>query len=57
MFGWKFPQCATLTFTALLVLTGCVSQQKYDTLEAQYRQLNRTMSAEIASNQMVVISK
>jgi chemotaxis protein MotB len=51
MSGWKFPQCATMTFTALLVLAGCVTQQKYDTLEARYRQLNQTMSAEIASNQ------
>jgi chemotaxis protein MotB len=51
MSGWKFPQCATLTFTALLLLAGCVSQQKYDALEAEYQQLNRTMSAEIAANQ------
>src|SRR5215510_10871159 len=52
MTGWKFPQGATITFTALLVLAGCVSQQKYDALEAEYQQLNRTMSAEIAANQM-----
>jgi chemotaxis protein MotB len=52
MSGWKFPPCATMTFTALLVLAGCVTQQKYDALEARYRQLNQTMSAEIASNQM-----
>ena len=52
MSGWKFPQCATMTFTALLVLAGCVSQHKYDTLEADYQQLNQTMSAEVASNQM-----
>jgi chemotaxis protein MotB len=35
-----------------LVLTGCVSQQKYDTLDAQYQQLNHTMSTEVASKQM-----
>ena len=52
MSGWKIPQYATMTFTALLVLAGCVSQHKYDTLEADYQQLNQTMSAEVASNQM-----
>src|SRR5215471_9498187 len=52
MSGWKFPQCATMTFTALLVLAGCVSQQKYDALDTEYQQLNQTMSAEVASNQM-----
>jgi chemotaxis protein MotB len=54
MAGWKFPLCATLMFTALLVLTGCVSQQRYDTLDAQYQQLNQTMSAEVAANQMQI---
>jgi chemotaxis protein MotB len=54
MSRWKFPQCATMTFTAMLVLAGCVSQQKYDTLDAQYRQLNQTMSTEIAGKQMHV---
>ena len=52
MSKWSFPQCATLTFTALLMLGGCVSQQKYDTLDTQYQQLNQTMSAEVAANQM-----
>src|SRR5215510_14430929 len=52
MTRWKFLQSATITLTAMLLLTGCVSQQKYDTLEAQYQQLNQTMSAEVASNQM-----
>jgi len=41
-----------MTFTALLVLAGCVSQQKYDALDAEYQQLNQTMSAEVAANQM-----
>jgi len=41
-----------MTFTALLVLAGCVSQQKYDALDTEYQQLNQTMSAEVASNQM-----
>ena len=48
----NFPQCATMTVTAMLVLAGCVTQQKYDALEAEYQQLNRTMSAEIAAKQM-----
>src|SRR5215510_1613447 len=52
MTRWKFLQSATITLTAMLLLTGCVSQQKYDTLEAQYQQLNQTMSAEVAANQM-----
>jgi chemotaxis protein MotB len=43
-----------MTFTALLVFAGCVSQQKYDALEARYQQLNRTMSSEIAANQMQI---
>ena len=32
MSGWKFPYYATLTCTALLLLTGCVPQHKYDAL-------------------------
>jgi chemotaxis protein MotB len=52
--GWKCLPCATMTFTALLVLAGCVTQQKYDALEARYQQLNRTMSSEIAANQMQI---
>ena len=48
----KFPQCGTMTFTAMLLLAGCVSQQKYDGLDTDYQQLERTMSAEVAANQM-----
>jgi chemotaxis protein MotB len=51
MSGVKFSQWATLTFTAMLVLTGCVTQRKYDALDARYQELNRTMSAEIAADQ------
>ena len=54
MSRWKFPQSATITFTALLVLAGCVSQHKYDALEADYQQLNQTMSKEVAANQMQI---
>jgi chemotaxis protein MotB len=54
MSGWKFPQCATMAFIAILLLAGCVSQKKYDTLDTQYQQLNQTMSAEVAANQMQI---
>jgi chemotaxis protein MotB len=54
MSGWNFPQWTTMACTAMLVLAGCVSQQKYDTLDAQYQQLNETMSAEVAANQMQI---
>jgi chemotaxis protein MotB len=54
MSGLKFPQYATMTFTAMLVLTGCVTQRKYDAMEDRYRQLNQTMSTEIAANQMQI---
>ena len=54
MSRWKVPQGATITFTALLVLAGCVSQHKYDALEADYQQLNQTMSKEVAANQMQI---
>ena len=43
-----------MTFTAMLLLAGCVSQKKYDTLEAEYQQLNQTMSAEVAAKQMQI---
>jgi len=43
-----------MAFTVMLLLAGCVSQHKYDALDAQYQQLNQTMSAEVASNQMQI---
>jgi chemotaxis protein MotB len=52
MFGLKFAQRATITFAALLLLTGCISQQKYDALQSRYDQLNQTMSSEISAKQM-----
>jgi chemotaxis protein MotB len=48
----KFAQRATMTFTVMLLLAGCVSQQKYDALQSRYDQLNQTMSSEIGANQM-----
>jgi chemotaxis protein MotB len=34
------------------LLAGCVSESKYDNLEAQYQQLNSSLSGEIASDQV-----
>ena len=52
MSGLKFIQRATMAFTAMLWLAGCVSQQKYDALQSRYDQLNQTMSSELSSQQM-----
>jgi chemotaxis protein MotB len=54
MSGLKFAQRVTMTIVAVLLLAGCVSQNKYDALEARYQQLNQTMSSEIAANQMQI---
>src|SRR6516164_9360848 len=48
----KFSPYATVTFTAMLLLSGCVSQQKYDALDTRYQELNQTMSAQVAADQM-----
>jgi chemotaxis protein MotB len=52
MSGLKFAQHATMTFAIMLLLAGCVSQQKYDALQARYDQLNQTMSSEINAKEM-----
>jgi chemotaxis protein MotB len=54
MSGLKLIQRLALTFTAMMLLAGCVSEQKYDALQSRYDQLNQTMSSEIASNQMQI---
>src|ERR1700752_3341741 len=41
-----------MTFIVMLLLSGCVSQQKYDALQTRYDQLNQTMSSEINAKQM-----
>jgi chemotaxis protein MotB len=51
MSGVQFFPWATMTVTAMLVLAGCVTQRKYDAMEERYRQLNQTMSTEIAADQ------
>jgi chemotaxis protein MotB len=43
---------AAMTFIVMLLLSGCVSQQKYDALQSRYDQLNQTMSSEITAKQM-----
>ena len=54
MSGSKITQRAIMTLIAVLLMAGCVSQQKYDALQARYDQLNQTMSAEINAKEMHV---
>jgi chemotaxis protein MotB len=48
----KFFHRVTMTFIAMLLLVGCVLQQKYDALQARYDRLNQTMSSEVSANQL-----
>src|SRR5579864_9408891 len=48
----KFSRGVTLTVIVMLLLAGCVSQQKYDALQSRYDQLNQTMSSEINAKEM-----
>jgi chemotaxis protein MotB len=41
-----------MTFSSILLLAGCVTQQKYDALQSRYDQLNQTMSSEIGAHEM-----
>ena len=41
-----------IIISTILLLAGCVSQQKYDALQSRYDQLNQTMSSQISSHQM-----
>jgi chemotaxis protein MotB len=50
----KFPRRATLIFSALLILSGCVSQQKYNALDQEYQQLQQQMAAETGAQQMQI---
>ena len=52
MSGLKFAQLGMTTFTIMLLLAGCVSEQKYDALQQRYNQLNQTMSSEVNADQM-----
>jgi len=48
----NFSHGAAMTFIVMLLLSGCVSQQKYDALQSRYDQLNQTMSSDITAKQM-----
>src|SRR6516165_3351482 len=48
----NFSHGVAMTVFVMLLLSGCVSQQKYDALQARYDQLNQTMSSEISAKQM-----
>jgi chemotaxis protein MotB len=50
----KFVRRSMITLAVLGWVAGCVSQQKYDALQARYDQLNQTMSSEIGAKQMHV---
>jgi chemotaxis protein MotB len=52
MFCLKSVQRATMAFTLLVSVAGCVSQQKYDALQARYDALNQRMSSEISAKEM-----
>jgi chemotaxis protein MotB len=39
---------------AALLLSGCVSQQKYDALDQEYQQLQQSMNAEVSAQQMQI---
>ena len=52
MSGLKFAQLGMTTFSIMLLLAGCVSEQKYDALQQRYNQLNQTMSSEVNADQM-----
>jgi chemotaxis protein MotB len=39
---------------AVLLLSGCVSQQKYDALDQEYQQLQQSMGAELGAKQMQI---
>ncbi|MGA9474649.1 MAG: hypothetical protein WBV36_19430 [Terriglobales bacterium] len=48
----KFGRILAISLACMLVLTGCVTQQKYDALQTRYDQLNQTTSSEIGAKQM-----
>ena len=52
MSALNFSHGAAMTFIVMLLLSGCVSQQKYDALQSRYDQLNQTMSSQISAKQM-----
>jgi chemotaxis protein MotB len=49
---WKLAHPAVLIMSATLTISACVSQEKYDALQARYDQLNQTMSSEVSAREM-----
>jgi chemotaxis protein MotB len=45
---------AAVTISVLLLLAGCVSQQKYNALDQEYGQLQQQMAAETGAQQMQI---
>jgi chemotaxis protein MotB len=52
MSGLKLVQRATMTLILTLLLSACVSQQKYDALQQRYNDLNQRMASEIGAKEM-----
>ena len=50
----KLIKLSLLLSVAALLLAGCVSKQKYNTLEEDYQQLNQSMSSEIGAQKMQI---
>jgi chemotaxis protein MotB len=50
----KLIKLSLLLSVAALLLAGCVSKQKYNTLEEEYEQLNQSMSSEIGAQKMQI---
>jgi chemotaxis protein MotB len=50
----EFFQRVIMTFTALALLSSCVSKNKYDALETRYQQLSGRLSSQIVANQMQI---
>ena len=50
----KLIKLSLLLSVAALLLAGCVSKQKYNTLEEEYQQLNQSMSSEIGAQKMQI---
>jgi chemotaxis protein MotB len=50
----EIVQRATMMFTALLLLSGCVAKEQYDALAARYQQLNERLSSQNIANQMQI---
>ncbi len=50
----KFARRVVMTLTAVLLLAGCVSQQKYNALDQEYQQLQQSMGAEVGAQKMQI---